>query len=58
MRRACASQHETRHERLEPFIRRPIATSLLGIAVMIGGALGYWGCRSRRCRRSISRPCR
>ena len=26
----------------EPFIHRPIATSLLGIALMIGGALGYW----------------
>jgi multidrug efflux pump len=26
----------------EPFILRPIATSLLGIALMIGGALGYW----------------
>jgi multidrug efflux pump len=26
----------------EPFIRRPIATSLLGIALLIGGALGYW----------------
>src|SRR6187399_3473755 len=26
----------------EPFIRRPIATSLLGIALMIGGAIGYW----------------
>jgi multidrug efflux pump len=25
-----------------PFIRRPIATSLLGIATMLGGALGYW----------------
>src|SRR5690348_11450089 len=25
-----------------PFIRRPIATSLLGIAVMFGGMLGYW----------------
>jgi multidrug efflux pump len=25
-----------------PFIRRPIATLLLGIAVMLGGALGYW----------------
>jgi multidrug efflux pump len=25
-----------------PFIRRPIATSLLGIAVLLGGALGYW----------------
>ncbi len=25
-----------------PFIRRPIATSLLGIAVMLGGGLGYW----------------
>src|SRR5690349_5952964 len=26
----------------EPFIQRPIATSLLGIALMIAGALGYW----------------
>src|SRR6266403_1856655 len=26
----------------EPFIRRPIATSLLGIALLIGVALGYW----------------
>src|SRR5207248_6166714 len=26
----------------EPFIRRPIATSLLGIALFIGGALGFW----------------
>ncbi|RDV03730.1 efflux RND transporter permease subunit [Undibacter mobilis] len=25
-----------------PFILRPIATSLLGVAVMLGGALGYW----------------
>jgi multidrug efflux pump len=25
-----------------PFIARPIATSLLGVAVMLGGALGYW----------------
>jgi multidrug efflux pump len=25
-----------------PFIHRPIATSLLGIAVFLGGALGYW----------------
>jgi multidrug efflux pump len=25
-----------------PFIRRPIATSLLGFAVMLGGSLGYW----------------
>jgi multidrug efflux pump len=25
-----------------PFIKRPIATSLLGIAVMLGGLLGYW----------------
>ncbi len=25
-----------------PFIHRPIATSLLGIAVMLGGTLGYW----------------
>jgi multidrug efflux pump len=25
-----------------PFILRPIATSLLGIAVMFGGMLGYW----------------
>ncbi|RTL54699.1 MAG: acriflavine resistance protein B [Bradyrhizobiaceae bacterium] len=26
----------------EPFIRRPIATSLLGVALLIGGGLGYW----------------
>ena len=26
----------------EPFIRRPIATSLLGVAIMLGGLLGYW----------------
>ena len=25
-----------------PFIHRPIATSLLGIAAMLGGLLGYW----------------
>ncbi len=25
-----------------PFIRRPIATTLLGLAVTLGGALGYW----------------
>src|SRR6202165_252633 len=25
-----------------PFIYRPIATSLLGVAVLLGGALGYW----------------
>ena len=25
-----------------PFIQRPIATSLLGVAVMLGGMLGYW----------------
>src|SRR5499427_8563418 len=25
-----------------PFIFRPIATSLLGVAVMLGGILGYW----------------
>jgi multidrug efflux pump len=27
----------------EPFIRRPIATSLLGFAVLLAGWLGYWG---------------
>ena len=26
----------------EPFIRRPIATLLLGVAVLLGGMLGYW----------------
>ncbi len=25
-----------------PFVHRPIATSLLGVAVMLGGLLGYW----------------
>ena len=41
-----------------PFIDRPIATSLLGLATVLGGALGYFACRCRRCRRSISRPSR
>ena len=42
-----------------PFIKRPIATSLLALAVdarRLRSAIG--GCRSRRCRRSISRPSR
>lgn len=25
-----------------PFIKRPIATTLLALAVMLGGWLGYW----------------
>lgn len=25
-----------------PFIHRPIATSLLGVAILLGGVLGYW----------------
>ncbi|MCP8939604.1 efflux RND transporter permease subunit [Alsobacter sp. SYSU M60028] len=25
-----------------PFIRRPVATSLIGVAVMLGGLIGYW----------------
>ena len=25
-----------------PFIQRPIATSLLGVATLLGGLLGYW----------------
>ena len=25
-----------------PFIRRPVATSLLGVAALMTGALGYW----------------
>ena len=25
-----------------PFIKRPIATTLLALAVMLGGLLGYW----------------
>src|ERR1700688_36974 len=29
----------------EPFIRRPIATSLLALALLIGGAVGYWALR-------------
>src|SRR5258707_595052 len=27
----------------EPFIRRPIATLLLGVAVLLGAVLGYFG---------------
>ena len=39
-----------------PFIRRPIATSLLGVAVLLGGALGYWLLPvSARFSRSVAR---
>jgi multidrug efflux pump len=51
VRRAEPGSHDPDNGRLsgrhnmgvsEPFIRRPIATSLLGIALLIGGALGYF----------------
>ena len=38
-------QRESEHAAMSvstPFIRRPIATSLLAFAVMLGGWLGYW----------------
>src|SRR5687768_8130844 len=40
--RRRARRHEPVMSVSSPFIHRPIATSLLGIAVMLGGALGYW----------------
>src|SRR5918994_5366353 len=40
--RRRARRHEPVMSVSSPFIPRPIATSLLGIAVMLGGALGYW----------------
>ena len=41
----------------EPFIRRPVATSLIMAAVGVRSASRrFRSCRSRRCRRSISRP--
>ena len=46
-RKAAAALRRREAERTamsvsSPFIHRPIATSLLGVAVMLGGALGYW----------------
>ena len=41
-----------------PFIRRPIATSLLMAGILLVGAAAYRSCRWPRCRRSISRPSR
>ncbi len=42
---AGRQQYEAEHAAMSvssPFIHRPIATSLLGVAVMLGGFLGYW----------------
>ena len=40
-----------------PFIRRPVATTLLTIAISLSGADRFQvSCPWRRCRRSISRP--
>ena len=42
---AAAATAETERAAMSvssPFIHRPIATSLLGVAVMLGGCLGYW----------------
>ena len=52
-----------------PFIRRPVATSLLSLALLLAGALAYrilaggaaalrWSSRSSRCRRSCRAPVR
>ena len=43
--RGRSTQGRRQHDAMSvssPFIRRPIATSLLGFAVLLGGALGYW----------------
>ena len=37
----CADRSSGRHSTSEPFIARPIATWLLAIAILLGGALGY-----------------
>jgi multidrug efflux system membrane fusion protein len=42
----------------EPFIRRPVATTLLMIGLLLAGMVGLprSSCPSRRCRRSTTRP--
>ena len=40
----------------EPFIHRPVATTLLTVAIALAGAVAYGCCRFRRCRRWIFRP--
>ena len=37
------------------FIHRPVATTLLTLAIAISGAIGFACCRCRRCRRWIFR---
>ena len=41
-----------------PFILRPVATSLLMVAILLAGIVAYRSCRSRRCRRSTIRRSR
>ena len=38
-----------------PFIRRPVATTLLMVGLLLAGIVGFRSCRSRRCRRSTTR---
>ncbi len=40
------------------FILRPVATTLLMIALLLAGVLGYRFCRCRRCPKSITRQFR
>ena len=40
----------------DPFIRRPIGTTLLAIGLLLVGVVAYASCRWRACRRSSSRP--
>ena len=42
----------------EPFIRRPIATTLLTVAIALAGAVAFTCFPFRRCRKSISRRSR
>jgi multidrug efflux system membrane fusion protein len=46
------------HHYPQPFILRPVATSLLMAAILLVGIVAFGSCRSRRCRRSITRPSR
>ena len=39
-----------------PFIRRPVATTLLTAAIALAGGVAFGCCRCRRCPRSIFPP--
>ena len=41
-----------------PFIKRPVATTLLTLGIALPACWHFPNCRSRRCRKSIFRPSR